>query len=73
MAKQFEVYVQGKYYKTFETDDSMSIIWQMTDLLSLATVNNEIPWYDRSKPSRLKVEPEDFDVDIKGVSEEDAE
>jgi hypothetical protein len=71
MAKQYEVYIQGKYYKTFETDDSMSLVWKMTTLLSTATVHNEIPWYDSSKPDHIKVEPEDFDYDVKGVTNAD--
>jgi hypothetical protein len=73
MAKQYEVYVQGKYYKTFETDNSMSLVWEMTNLLATATVHTEIPWYDSKKPDHIKVVPEDYDVDVKGESTPDAD
>ena len=72
MAKQYEVYIQGKYYKTFETDDSMALVWKITDLLTLANATDEVPWYNRHKPAHIKVEPEDYDVDVKGVTDADA-
>jgi hypothetical protein len=68
MAQLYEVYVQGKYYKSFETDDSMALVWKITDLLTLANATNEIPWYNYHKPSNIKVEPAHGETHVFGVS-----
>ena len=68
MAQSYEVYVQGRYYKTFETDDSMALIWKITDLLTLANATDEVPWFNRHKPTRIKVEPGTGEGHIVGVT-----
>jgi hypothetical protein len=67
MAQLYEVYVQGKYYKSFETDDSMALVWKITDLLTLANATQEIPWFNWHKPSHIKVEVADGTPHIFGV------
>jgi hypothetical protein len=42
MAKQYEVYIQGKYYKTFETDDSTKFRGMTVPNLIISKWNQKI-------------------------------
>jgi hypothetical protein len=68
MVQSYEVYIQGRYYKTFETEDSMALVWKITNLLTLANATDEVPWYNRHKPSQIKVEPAHDEVHVVGVT-----
>ena len=66
----YEIYVQGKFYKSVETDNSMALVWKVTNLIDSEKVLDEIPWYDVTKPSHITVEPEHDGEHVKGVTTE---
>ena len=54
----YDVYVQGRFLKSVDTANSMSIVWDMTNNLEHENAEVLVPWFDKTKPKDLLVVPE---------------